>query len=126
MIPQPNVVWVVDFTRETLSGERRCRKLNLRDNGVREVFTIDVDISLPAERVIRVLEQFPASRGQVAGGSAMAGIPRRPLCELVYGPRDRAAEYSAGLTESEYLCGTVQSDILPRPITVQTAFHPIA
>ena len=45
---------VADFTRETLPGERRCRTLNLRDKGVREVFTNDVDTSLLAERIIRV------------------------------------------------------------------------
>ena len=64
VIPQPNVVWAVDFMSDTLSGGRRFRTLNLLDEGVREVLAIDVDTSLPAERVVRVLAQVVAWRGQ--------------------------------------------------------------
>jgi putative transposase len=64
VIPQPNVVWAVDFMSDTLSGGRRFRTLNILDEGVREVLAIEVDTSLPAERVIRVLEQVTAWRGQ--------------------------------------------------------------
>jgi len=57
VIPQPNIVWALDFMSDTLSGGRRFRTLNILDEGVREVLAIEVDTSLPAERVIRVLEQ---------------------------------------------------------------------
>lgn len=64
VISQPNAVWAVDFMSDTLYGGRRFRTLNLLDEGVREVLAIEVDTSLPAERVIRVLEQVTAWRGQ--------------------------------------------------------------
>ena len=49
---------------DTLYGGRRFRTLNLLDEGGREVLAIEVDTSLPAERVVRVLEQVVAWRGQ--------------------------------------------------------------
>lgn len=64
VIPQPNVVWAVDFMSDTLYGGRRFRTLNILDEGVREGLAIEVDTSLPAERVIRVLEQVVSWRGQ--------------------------------------------------------------
>src|SRR5207302_5329290 len=51
VIPQPNAVWAVDFMSDTLYGGRRFRTLNVLDEGVREVLAIEVDTSLPAERV---------------------------------------------------------------------------
>ena len=62
--PEPNVGWAVDFMSDMLYGGRRFRTFNLLDEGVREVLAIEVDTSLPAERVIRVLEQVTAWRGQ--------------------------------------------------------------
>jgi len=64
VVPQPNTVWAVDFMSDTLYGGRRFRTLNILDEGVREVLAIEVDTSLPAELVIRVLEQLTAWRGQ--------------------------------------------------------------
>ena len=61
--PQPNAVWAVDFMSDTLYGGRRFRTLNILDEGVREGLAIEVDTSLPAERVIRTLEQVVAWRG---------------------------------------------------------------
>ena len=69
VIPQPNVVWAVDFMSDTLYSGRRFRTFNILDEGVREVLAIEVDTSLPAERVIRVLEQVTTWRG-AAGDSA--------------------------------------------------------
>jgi putative transposase len=64
VIPQPNVVWAMDFMSDTLYGGRRFRTLNILDEGIREGLAIEVDTSLPAERVICVLEQIVAWRGQ--------------------------------------------------------------
>jgi putative transposase len=36
VVPQPNVVWAVDFMSDTLYGGRRFRTLNILDEGVRE------------------------------------------------------------------------------------------
>lgn len=64
VVPAPNVVWAVDFMSDTLYGGRRFRTLNVLDEGVREGLAIEIDTSLPAERVIRVLDQVVAWRGQ--------------------------------------------------------------
>ncbi|ULA65136.1 MAG: hypothetical protein LZF86_190433 [Nitrospira sp.] len=49
---------------DTLYGGRRFRTLNSLDEGVREGLAIEIDTSLSAERVIRVLEQVVSWRGQ--------------------------------------------------------------
>ena len=64
VVPQPNVVWTVDFMSDTLYWGRRFRTLNILDEGVREGLAIEIDTSLPAARVIYVLEQVVAWRGQ--------------------------------------------------------------
>lgn len=64
MVPKPNVVWAVDFMSDTVYGGRRFRTLNVLDKEVREGVAIEIDTSLPAERVIRVLEQVVSWRGQ--------------------------------------------------------------
>jgi len=64
VLPQPNAVWAVVFMSDTLYGGRRFRTLNVLDEGVREALAIEIDTSLPAERVIRVLEQVVAWRGR--------------------------------------------------------------
>src|SRR5512141_2133557 len=69
VVPQPHVVWAVDFMSDILYGGRRFRTLNVLDEGVREGLAIEVDTSLPAERVIRVLEQVVSWRGATAGDS---------------------------------------------------------
>lgn len=60
--PQADLQWSMDFMHDTLYHGRRYRTLNVHDEGVREVLAIEVDTSLPAERVIRVLEQLKESR----------------------------------------------------------------
>ena len=64
VVPQPMAVWAVDVMRDTRYGGRRLRTLNILGEGVREGLAIAVDTSLPAERVVCVLEQVVAWRGQ--------------------------------------------------------------
>jgi len=59
----PNAVWAVDFMSDTLYDGRRFRTLNVLDEGVREGLAIEVDTSLPAKRVVRVLTQLKEWRG---------------------------------------------------------------
>ncbi len=54
----------MDFMSDTLYGRRRFRTLNILDEVVREGLAIEVDTSIPAERVIRVLEQVVSWRGR--------------------------------------------------------------
>lgn len=60
---QANALWSMDFMADTLYGGRRFRTFNVLDEGVREALAIEIDTSLRAERVIRVLEQLKQWRG---------------------------------------------------------------
>lgn len=60
---QPNECWSVDFMSDALLNGRRFRTLNVLDDFNREVLAIEVDTSLPALRVIRVLDQIASLRG---------------------------------------------------------------
>jgi len=53
-------VWSVDFMHDQLGDGRSFRLLNLIDDFNREALCIEVDFSLPSERVIRVLFQIIA------------------------------------------------------------------
>ena len=53
----------MDFTSDRLANGRNLRTLNIIDEFNREVLTIEVDFSLPAQRVIRVLQQVVQDRG---------------------------------------------------------------
>jgi putative transposase len=67
--PQPlvqperaNQSWSLDFMSDSLASGRAFRTLNILDDFNREALWIEVDTSLPAERVIRVLEMLIAWR----------------------------------------------------------------
>lgn len=59
-----NMSWSMDFMTDSLLSGRKFRTLNLMDDFNREALAIEVDTSLPAERVIRVLEQVTGWRGK--------------------------------------------------------------
>lgn len=61
--PYPDCMWSMDFMHDTLYRSRRFRTLNVMDEGTRECLRIEIDTSLSAERVIRVLEQLKEERG---------------------------------------------------------------
>jgi putative transposase len=61
---QRNQTWSLDFMSDTLSNGRAFRTLNVIDDFNREALWIEVDTSLPAERVVRVLEQLLDWRGK--------------------------------------------------------------
>ena len=58
----PNEVWSADFMSDALYHGTRFRTLNIIDDYNREVLAIEVDTSLRAERVIRVLDRLKAER----------------------------------------------------------------
>ena len=62
----PNSFWSMDFMSDSLSSGRKFRTLNILDDFNRESLAIEVDYSLPAERVVRVLEQVALTRGYPA------------------------------------------------------------
>jgi putative transposase len=58
-----NQVWSMDFMHDQLSNGRCIRLINVIDDFNRKGLAIDVDFSLPSERVIRSLDQIIAWRG---------------------------------------------------------------
>jgi putative transposase len=60
--PIPNYIWAMDFMEDRLYVGRRFRTLNILDEGVREAVHIEIDTSLPGERIVRVMEQLKESR----------------------------------------------------------------
>lgn len=61
-----NQCWSLDFMRDSLTNGRTLRTLNIIDDFNREALWIEVDTSLPAQRVTRVLDQLAAERGYPA------------------------------------------------------------
>ena len=59
----PNRRWSMDFMRDALWNGRPFRTFNVIDDGSREVPRIEVDYSLPAARVVRVLNELIEERG---------------------------------------------------------------
>lgn len=59
----PNMIWSLDFMNDALYSGRRFRTLNVLDEGVREALNIVVDTSLPAARLVRVMEEIKEWRG---------------------------------------------------------------
>ena len=60
----PNAMWSMDFMSDQLSGGRYFRTFNVLDDFNREGLGIEVDLSLPADRVVRALEQIIEWRGK--------------------------------------------------------------
>lgn len=61
---QLNRTWSMDFMHDQLADGRCYRLFNVLDDCNREGLCIEVDFSLPAERVIRSLDQIIEWRGQ--------------------------------------------------------------
>ena len=60
---EPNTMWALDFMYDTLYYGRPFRTLNVIDESNREVLAIEIDLSLPAARVVRTLEQLEEIHG---------------------------------------------------------------
>jgi len=59
-----NQVWSMDFMHHELDNRRKFRLLNVIDDYNREGLGIEVDFSLPSERVTRVLDQIIEWQGK--------------------------------------------------------------
>src|SRR5579863_4678830 len=60
---RPNQTWTMDFLHDALASGRKFRTLSIEDAYTREMPTIEVDTSLPALRVVRVLDRLRLERG---------------------------------------------------------------
>ncbi len=63
---EPNTIWALDFMYDTLYYGMLFRTLNVIDESNQEVLAIEVDLSLPAGRVVRVMKQL----------EEMVGLPK--------------------------------------------------
>jgi len=61
-----NEMWALDFMHDALYGGRAIRILNVIDEANREALAVEVGTSLPASRVVRVLEQLIEMHGAPA------------------------------------------------------------
>jgi putative transposase len=61
---QPNQVWSIDFMHDTLENGQKIRTFNVLDDYNREGLGVDVDFSLPSERITRSLDQIIEWRGK--------------------------------------------------------------
>ena len=66
VIDEINAVWAIDFMRDGLYGGRIFRTFNVIDEADRGGLGIEAAVSIPARRVIRVLEQLIAVYGKPA------------------------------------------------------------
>jgi putative transposase len=60
----PNDTWSMDFMADQLTSGRKLRTFNVLDDFNREGLGIEVDLSLPAKRVTRALNQIIEWRGK--------------------------------------------------------------
>lgn len=58
-----NTSWSADFMSDALWDGRRFRTFNVVDDFSREALAVEIDLNLPAARVIRVLDRIAAWRG---------------------------------------------------------------
>ena len=61
---QINTVWSIDFMHDRLADSRAFRTFNVLDDYNREGLGIEVDLSLPAQRITRALDQIIEWRGK--------------------------------------------------------------
>jgi putative transposase len=71
----PNELWSLDFVSDALAGGRRIRLLCIIDAFTRESLAIEVDTSLPAWRVAKVLDRLITERGQAPAEIVMDNGP---------------------------------------------------
>lgn len=58
-----NQTWSIDFMHDALTCGRRFRTFNVVDDFNREALAIEIDLNIPAQRMVRVLERIAVSRG---------------------------------------------------------------
>jgi putative transposase len=62
--PGENQSWSMDFMSDSMMDGRKLRTLNIIDDCNREALAIEIDTSLSAKRVIRVLKRIITRRGK--------------------------------------------------------------
>jgi len=68
---RPLELWAMDFVSDSFATGRRFRALTITDLFTHECPAIEVDVSLPGDRVAQVLDQLKSERG----------LPRAIICD---------------------------------------------
>jgi putative transposase len=68
----PNERWSIDFVSDSLADGRKLRIFNVVDDCTREAVVMEVDTSIPAPRVVRLLDEAAGIRG---------AYPRAIVCD---------------------------------------------
>src|SRR3569833_2188287 len=74
-----NATWTMDFLQDALATGRKVRTLSIEDAYTRQMLAIEVDTSLPALRVVRVLERLRIERGlplRTSSITAQSSLPK--------------------------------------------------
>ena len=85
-----NQVWSMDFMHDQLADGRSIRVFKVIDHFNREARGIEIDFSLPSERVIRTLKQIFGGRGKPPPFGAITArniSVRRCRVAVIYGVR---------------------------------------
>lgn len=84
---EPNQRWSMDFMQDTTEDGRKIRILNIMDDFTREAIAVEIDTSLPGQRVAHVLERTAMIRGKLAESIVCDNGPEFPgmaLARWVY------------------------------------------
>lgn len=81
-----NDIWALDFMSDSLYDGRKFRTLNVIDEGNREALGIEVATSIPARRVVRMLEELIELHGtpraiRLDNGSELASTVFTEWCQ---------------------------------------------
>jgi putative transposase len=100
-----NQVWSMDFMHDRLEDGRAFRLLNVIDDFNREGLGIEVDFSLPAERVIRALGADHRVARSTTGPALRqwTGVYQRRAQSLGRGARHKTGTYPARQAAAERL-----------------------
>jgi putative transposase len=63
VLTRPNQEWALDFASDMAASGQRLRILSVVDSYTRECLALEIDTSLPSQRVTRELERIAALRG---------------------------------------------------------------
>ena len=100
---QANICWSADFVSDALYDGRRFRTFNVVDDFNREVLGIEIDLNLPAPRIIRVLDRIAAWRGYPQRLRLDNGPELVSVAMAEWAVRYRIGFYPTGQTSAKFL-----------------------